>query len=310
VHHYNLACIEAQAGGPRLPHAWGALDLAVALGFNDAEHLRTDPDLEPLRSDPRFADVVRKIMYNATAGAAVAAISIPERKAPSQNLNSSASTAEPSATASVGGDIPIGLFLMFRYSPATQRSERSVWFFASDRTVYRDLREGFSRSDLATHAGRKGTASRTGRILEIRWADGETSAAKLERDGNGFLWDMAIFTPASAFENADDVAGVYEGSETFAAGPEAVPGASRLEFRKDGTFAWNGVSFDETKTGALRYANAALTRGRWELNGFSLLLTAGEGRSLRRFAIPYDDEKTVIRPDEMYFGGVMYKRRP
>src|SRR5262245_58000384 len=52
VHHYNLACIEAQAGGPRIPYAWGALELAIALGFNDAEFLQRDPDLAPLRSDP------------------------------------------------------------------------------------------------------------------------------------------------------------------------------------------------------------------------------------------------------------------
>src|SRR5687767_4918289 len=33
VHHYNLACIEAQAGGTRIAYAWGALELAIALGF-------------------------------------------------------------------------------------------------------------------------------------------------------------------------------------------------------------------------------------------------------------------------------------
>src|ERR1041384_6413932 len=51
VHHYNLACIEAQAGGARLPYAMGALELAVALGFNDELHLKNDPDLVPLHSN-------------------------------------------------------------------------------------------------------------------------------------------------------------------------------------------------------------------------------------------------------------------
>src|SRR5688572_12818527 len=49
THHYNLACIEAQAG--RLPQAVGALELAVALGFNDAKHMQADPDLAPLRGE-------------------------------------------------------------------------------------------------------------------------------------------------------------------------------------------------------------------------------------------------------------------
>src|SRR5438552_2970327 len=35
VHHYNLACIEAQAGGARLRYAMSELELAVALGFNE-----------------------------------------------------------------------------------------------------------------------------------------------------------------------------------------------------------------------------------------------------------------------------------
>jgi len=60
VHHYNLACIEAQAGGPRLPYALGALDLSIALGFDDVDHLKTDPDLAPLHGDPKFADLIRK----------------------------------------------------------------------------------------------------------------------------------------------------------------------------------------------------------------------------------------------------------
>lgn len=64
VHHYNLACIEAQASGDRLPRAIGALELAVALGFNDSIHLQNDPDLAPLRDDPKFAEIARKVAEN------------------------------------------------------------------------------------------------------------------------------------------------------------------------------------------------------------------------------------------------------
>src|SRR3954471_12372868 len=77
VHHYNLACIEAQAGGARLPYAFGALELAIALGFNDADHMRLDPDLAPIRSDPRFTELLRKTTNNASADLAIAAITIP-----------------------------------------------------------------------------------------------------------------------------------------------------------------------------------------------------------------------------------------
>src|SRR5687768_8596119 len=70
VHHYNLACIDAQSGGSRLPYAWGSLELAIALGFNDADHLQTDPDLAPLHEDPKFANLVRKVVFNVSARSA------------------------------------------------------------------------------------------------------------------------------------------------------------------------------------------------------------------------------------------------
>ncbi len=50
--HYNLACTYALGGqnGPALDQ----LQLAVDAGFTDYQHLIDDPDLAPLRTDPRF----------------------------------------------------------------------------------------------------------------------------------------------------------------------------------------------------------------------------------------------------------------
>ena len=80
VHHYNLACIDAQSGGARLAYAWGSLELAIALGFNDVEHLQIDPDLAPLHDDPKFAEVVRKLKYSVSAATAFS-IPMPQVKA-------------------------------------------------------------------------------------------------------------------------------------------------------------------------------------------------------------------------------------
>jgi Flp pilus assembly protein TadD len=59
VSHYNLACSYALLG--RLDLAFASLDLAVARGYRDLAHLDRDPDLDPLRSDPRFALLRAKV---------------------------------------------------------------------------------------------------------------------------------------------------------------------------------------------------------------------------------------------------------
>lgn len=57
--YYNLACVYAARG--RTEEAFEQLERAVQLGFADRMTLRDDPDLEPLRDDPRFARLLRSI---------------------------------------------------------------------------------------------------------------------------------------------------------------------------------------------------------------------------------------------------------
>lgn len=53
---YNLACLHASRGDRA--RAFDALSSSVTRGLRDAELLRTDPDLESLRADPRFASLL------------------------------------------------------------------------------------------------------------------------------------------------------------------------------------------------------------------------------------------------------------
>ncbi len=57
--HYNLACSLALLG--RAGDAVGALQRAVELGYDDAEHLIADEDLADLREEPRFREIVRRL---------------------------------------------------------------------------------------------------------------------------------------------------------------------------------------------------------------------------------------------------------
>jgi hypothetical protein len=52
---YNLACVDSRIGD--LDHAARSLERAIADGYADRERLASDPDLEPLRSDPRLATI-------------------------------------------------------------------------------------------------------------------------------------------------------------------------------------------------------------------------------------------------------------
>lgn len=58
VAHYNLACSLAQTG--QVEQALAALDTALALGYADFDHLACDPDLDVLRGEAAYVELVRR----------------------------------------------------------------------------------------------------------------------------------------------------------------------------------------------------------------------------------------------------------
>jgi len=57
--HYNLACSLALLG--RIDEAFDTLYHAVDLGYGDAEHLEADSDLDSIRRDDRYPDLLARI---------------------------------------------------------------------------------------------------------------------------------------------------------------------------------------------------------------------------------------------------------
>jgi tetratricopeptide (TPR) repeat protein len=55
---YNLACTYSMLG--MLQPAFDALERALALGYRHFEHMARDPDLKPLRRDPRFGRLLMR----------------------------------------------------------------------------------------------------------------------------------------------------------------------------------------------------------------------------------------------------------
>jgi hypothetical protein len=209
------------------------------------------------------------------------------------------------------GDAPVGLYFMTRFWSYTGTLEKAAWYFAPDGQVYRDLETGFSEEDLARHDGPKGTYRADGGKMTITWGDGKSTTNEVERDGDGFAWDMGIFTPVKAFDDESALVASWEGGESLTHGGNHASVAKTLEIRGDGTFNWSAVSFvkgtgDETEISG---GGESGTSGRWELAGYSLILTDANGTSLRGIVFPYDDEKTPADPDWMFFSGTMYRKR-
>lgn len=57
--HYNLACSLALSERPL--DALAALRKAVALGYDDFEWMRQDPDLKPIAHDPNFQEILLSV---------------------------------------------------------------------------------------------------------------------------------------------------------------------------------------------------------------------------------------------------------
>lgn len=320
-HHYNLACIEARAGGERVERAFAALQRCAALGFHEIGTLKNDPDLNPLRADPRFANITRIVAQNADAksradaAASASDSSIKHQSPPSpRGIENTAllSPGEAPAPPSFAEGVPVGLYFMTRFWSFTGTLEKLVWYFAPDGAVYQSLEHGFSSHDLATHAGPKGRCTLRGNTLEIRWSDGKKSTGDLERSDSGFFWDGGNFTPVRPFTTTSMIIGSYEGGESLSYNGNRAAVSKSLELRADGTFRWSGVSFLTSATDATRVtagANGADSAGRWHVMPYALVLIDAKGNVYRRIAFPYDDEKTPVNPDRIFFGGTMFRRQ-
>ena len=65
-YHYNLACTHSLLG--HLDPAFAALSRAVQLGYDKLEHLREDPDLENLKKDRRYEEILKGLASKLGSG--------------------------------------------------------------------------------------------------------------------------------------------------------------------------------------------------------------------------------------------------
>ena len=226
--------------------------------------------------------------------------------------NSSAQPAasgdEPAATKMEPGKAPVGLFFMTRYWPGGTL-EKAAWYFAPDGTVYENLTTGFSAADLAAHKGRKGKASASGKKLDVTWSDGKTTSSDVEPDKGTFMWDMGIFTPVTGFTDPKDIVGKYEGGESLTHDDNLAASAKTLDLRPDGTFSSEASStfVVQDKQSRASAGGSSSTSGKWELKGYSLILTDDKGAH-RNICFPFSLDSGP-KPDHIFVGGTLLKRQ-
>jgi hypothetical protein len=209
---------------------------------------------------------------------------------------------------------PVGLYFMVRYLSFSRTLEKAAWYFSSAGDAYENLQTGFSREDLAAHPGRKGKFQSNGQMMSIRWADGTVTQSEIERDTqvkDTFMWDLGAFAPATPFTDSKSAAGIYEGGESISGGGNKAATAQKLELKADGTFTWSGIGLVQgaTEKTTLESGATGATSGKWKLSSYSISLTTSDGKILRRIAFPYDDTDTAIKPDYIFFGGLMLKKK-
>lgn len=229
---------------------------------------------------------------------------------PPPSTSGEAGAPQPAAAKMSNGN-PVGVYFMTRYWSGNL--EKAAWYFTPDGKVYQNLDSGFSEAELAAHKGPQGTFKVAGSEMEVTWAKGKPSKSAMEIDKANpdcFMWDMGSFIPVKPFEKAADAAGTYEGGESLSHAGNKVIVSKKLELRADGTFSWEGVSIVSGETGQSKLEAGATgaTTGTWKLEGFTLTLDGG-GKTIRRICFPFDEEKTPIKPDWMFFGGLLYKKK-
>ena len=201
-----------------------------------------------------------------------------------------------------------GLFYMQKYWIATRNLEKAIWYFAPDGNAYFNPDIGLAPDQLAQlKSANKGPYQVSGGELSVTWGDGQTSSGPLEIVDGGFNWDTGMFLPVKPFTDAAQLVGGYEGgsSVTFSGNSSIVVKA--LELRADGSFSWEGsASF---QTDGMNTGGQSSTSGRWQLEGYSLVLTADNGSVVRGISFPLDDEATPVNPDRMYFAGIAYAKK-
>ncbi len=229
---YNVACIDARE--KKVDAAFSSLGRALGAGFDDVASLNADPDLEPLRTSPRWkgildqaaknradgdAAVVKEGMFMAPGGRPVALLVL---------LHDAASSPMAVSAPFVGEAKKRGLFLAVPRGPGKSADKRFGWGSAERASA---------AVDAAVAEGRKSAGDPKIVVLLVGVGRGGTEALTI-----------AARKPAGSFAGAGSINGPFD------------PGAAQQAAGLRGQRLFLGISqdADPARMGAFRRGVDAL----------------------------------------------------
>lgn len=309
-HYYNLSCIEAQSGNKIM--ALTALGQAAALGFNDAGNMANDPDLEPIRNEPLYAEAYRKIYANYEAAMAVTppvnVIPMPNTgvaAAPAHSTGTMAADVEP-APPRLTGDSITGVFFMTKFWTTTNSLDTAVWYFSPEGIAYENP-TGFSAAELAASQS-QWKIRVEGDSISYSGADGRVYDSSFSISGKTtFNWDGGNYTAAKPFLRSTSLVGTYGGGASVT----GASSTSTLILRADESYQLTGSASAVNQTAdsiASLSATGGGETGTWHNGAYSLTLSPA-GRTVKRSVAFIYEEGPGGAPAKFYFDGLMWSRQ-
>jgi hypothetical protein len=308
-HYYNLSCIEAQSGNRIM--ALTALGQAAALGFNKADVIANDPDLESIRSEPLYAEAYRKI-YASYEIALAAGPAMKTNPAPIAEVAAApvasvalASEVEPAPHRITGNSIT-GVFFMTKFWTTTNSLDTAVWYFSPEGVAYENP-TGFSPAELAA-TNSQWRINVAGDSISYAGAAGKVYESSFSISSNtSFNWDGGIYTAAKPFPRGTNLVGTYGGGTSVT----GASSSSTLILNADESYQLTGSTSAVTKT---RESIASLgaygggETGTWHHGTYSLTLNPAGGQMKRSIAFIYEEGRGGA-PAKFYYDGFMWSRK-
>jgi hypothetical protein len=186
-----------------------------------------------------------------------------------------------------------------------------VWFFTPNGRFSRSPSGGMSLAALASKpkaTAREGTYRVESGQLVMEWANGQTAWRHPYDQTDASLSIGGRFASRqSGFPSGWRLEGVYEGGSSSGTGASS---SSRLDFRRDGTYASAGGVYVSSigRTTEVAAGSTNEGGGTYEFDGFTLILREG-GVESRSTVVAFGARDAAGRPEGMYREGVMLQRR-
>ncbi|MCC6414783.1 MAG: hypothetical protein IT582_02610 [Opitutaceae bacterium] len=185
-----------------------------------------------------------------------------------------------------------------------------AWFFTKDGKFSRAPSGGFSFKGFEPKRNSDGTYWVAGGKITFAYADGSKPLTyDFQNKGDELKWGGLGASRVEGFPKGWRFDGVYEGGASIGGG--AMASSSAVEFRRDGTYAREGVANVGNTTSQSVVSGGAQSRGAgtYAFDGYTLTLKPNDGAAVSYTVIAFGEKDAAGRPEYIYRDGTMMKRQ-